>query len=279
MVDTDQIKVLLIEDDQDDYLILRDLLGESAPGGYKLDRVATFREGRDMLEKQEHDIYFVDHRLGDGEGMDLVEFARTKHFRKPVVILTGLDDPHVEQRAIKAGAADYLVKGQNFGTQLLERTIRFALERARLEEELDEARQREERLKELRSLENLSAASTTSVTGQAMGLQPLKQSVPAEFEACVEQYGAALELMLEQRAYRGVEHDVPEKMRALAERLGRMRSGPRDVIEIHSAALFAKTRIGTPQKAQVYLEEGRVLLLQLMGQLITFYRRYYPGGR
>jgi hypothetical protein len=63
--------------------------------------------------------------------------------------------------------------------------------------------------------------------------------------------------------------------------LGFMRCGPRDAIEIHTNALKLRIK-GTPaEKAQAYLEEGRILVVELMGHLVSYYRSFYttPQGR
>ena len=60
----------------------------------------------------------------------------------------------------------------------------------------------------------------------------------------------------------------------MAEELGLLKAGPRDVVEIHSTALKEKRHKVTPQKAQAYAEEGRLMALQLMGHLVSYYRNY-----
>lgn len=144
-------------------------------------------------------------------------------------------------------------------------------------EDLTERKRAEEQLKrELRSLEQLSSPAQTTVTAQMFGLTPLRESVPDTFKQMVRRYGVLMELALEQRAYR-VNHNIPEELRLLAEQLGFLKAGPRDVVEVHSRALRIKTKGITPQKAQAYAEEGRLMVLQIMGHLVSHYRTYSMG--
>jgi len=81
------------------------------------------------------------------------------------------------------------------------------------------------------------------------------------------------------RAYR-VDHRLPQTLRALAEQIGSMRAGPRDVIELHSAALREKTAGAPPRKAQAFVDEANVMVLELMGYLASHYRALSGfGGR
>ena len=148
-------------------------------------------------------------------------------------------------------------------------------ERVRAEEAEARARASAERIeqleRELRSLEQLSAPPSAAVTAQLYGAAPLRESVPDVFGELVQRYGELMDLALEQRAYR-VEHNVSERLRSLAEQVGFLRAGPRDVVEVHSTALKGKTRKMPPAKAQAYVEEGRLMVLQLMGYLVSYYR-------
>jgi hypothetical protein len=71
-----------------------------------------------------------------------------------------------------------------------------------------------------------------------------------------------------------VEHNVEEKLRGMAEKLGVLKVGPRDVIDIYSSALKLKTDTSMHGKAPAYVAEGRLMILELMGYLVSFYRNY-----
>jgi CheY-like chemotaxis protein len=117
--------------------------------------------------------------------------------------------------------------------------------------------------------------------GPAGASPSLRAASPAAFDGLVEDYGRLLHQMLDQREYR-VDHHTSEGLRALAGRFGALGAGPRDVVEVHGAAL---RRLGAGQparRAHALAEEGRLSALELMGHLVSYYRRQAlgpPDGR
>ena len=130
------LRVLVADDDEDDYILTRDLL-LSRSQKVHLDWAATYREALQAIERNEHDVYLFDYRLGEGDGLELLRQALARGCKAPIILLTGDGDWETDIQAMKAGAADYLVKGR-FDAQLLERSIRYAIERKRAQEELIE---------------------------------------------------------------------------------------------------------------------------------------------
>lgn len=130
MIDLNQIRLLLIDDDEDDYIVLRDLIGDIQGPKPKLDWVGNYSEGRAALARGEHDLYLVDYRLGEGSGLDLLREAVAAGATSPIILMTGYGDRHVDMQAMEVGAADYLVKDQITPT-LLERAIRYAIYQSR----------------------------------------------------------------------------------------------------------------------------------------------------
>ncbi|MBI3725765.1 sigma-54-dependent Fis family transcriptional regulator [bacterium] len=132
------IRVLLVDDDEDDYVLTRGLFSEIEGASYKLDWVSTLDAGAKAIARAEHDVYLVDYRLGRASGLTLIRRAQEAPRRAPFIVLSVLGDRAVDIEAMKAGAADYLVKGQ-ITPSLLERSIRYALERSareRIEEKV-----------------------------------------------------------------------------------------------------------------------------------------------
>jgi PAS domain S-box-containing protein len=154
-------------------------------------------------------------------------------------------------------------------------------ERKRAEEAEAQARASAERIeqleRELRSLEKLAAHPSAAVAAQPFGKAPLRESLPDTFNELVQRYGVLMDFALEQRAHEA-EHDISGELGSISERLGFLIAGPRDVVEIHSNALKGKTNAVTPQRAQTYVEEGRLMVLELMGYLVAFYRTYAAGA-
>lgn len=134
-MDKEQIRVLLVEDEEDDYIITRDLLSEVKGRRYNLEWISTYEKALKAMTLNEHDIYLVDYKLGKQSGLKLTSESIEKGCKTPIILLTGHGDTEVDLQAMKAGAMDYLVKGQT-DSFLFERAIRYAIERKHLEEQL-----------------------------------------------------------------------------------------------------------------------------------------------
>ncbi|HEY7553356.1 MAG TPA: hybrid sensor histidine kinase/response regulator [Candidatus Binatia bacterium] len=141
MVQTDPIRVLLIDDDEDEFVLTRHLFAESRLSRFALEWTPDYDAALDDMARDQHDVYLLDYRMGARDGLELMREALARGCTAPVVILTGHGDGEVDLAAMRAGAADYLVKGRISG-ELLERALRHAVERKRIERQL--ARQREE---------------------------------------------------------------------------------------------------------------------------------------
>lgn len=131
---------------------------------------------------------------------------------------------------------------------------------------------------EIRVLELRVAVPTAAVTAHLFGVQPLSESAPSVHRGLVDALAQLLERALEQRQYR-VSLNVSEKLRAMGDQLGFNRATARDVIDIYSAALKRKTEGVPEQKVQAFVEEGRLLTLELMGHLVAHYRLLSLGSK
>lgn len=129
------VKVLLIDDDEEDYVLTRYLFDEFKDNLYELEWINSYVVAQNAISEGVHDIYLIDYRLGSGDGLNLIRNAIADGCRAPMILLTGQGDKEVDLEAMKAGAADYLVKGQ-FEAPLLERSIRYSLQHARALERL-----------------------------------------------------------------------------------------------------------------------------------------------
>jgi diguanylate cyclase (GGDEF)-like protein/PAS domain S-box-containing protein len=139
--DRKPIRVLLVEDDEDDYVLSRDLLADSRRSQFVVDWVQTFDDALTAIARDEHDVVLVDYRLGEHDGIELLRQARNMSIGAPLILLTGQGDGDIDLLAMRAGAADYLVKGQ-IDAPLLERSIRYSLEQSRTLHALRESEER-----------------------------------------------------------------------------------------------------------------------------------------
>jgi len=149
----DKIRVLLVDDDEDDFIITRDIMGDIAGRHYLLDWVPSFEAAWEEIRQKKHDVYLVDFRLGARDGLELITRAVEQGYTAPFILLTGQSDRETDEKAMRAGAQDYLVKG-TFTPYDLERSIRYSIEHAKSLAEIQklntELEQRvEERTREL----------------------------------------------------------------------------------------------------------------------------------
>jgi serine phosphatase RsbU (regulator of sigma subunit) len=141
------ITILLIDDDEEDYLITRDLLKDIKSRRLDIQWASTFESGLALMKQNIHDVFLIDYNLGPYNGLDLVREAVKGGCTAPVIMLTGQDDEKTDFEAMEAGAVDYLIKGE-INSALLERSIRYSLERNREEEELRQSHQMEREARE-----------------------------------------------------------------------------------------------------------------------------------
>ncbi len=134
--DAPPVRVLLIDDDRDDYLITKALFQDLPHHPFQLDWVATYEAGLEAIGRASHDLYLVDFRLGARDGLQLLREAHAQFPFAPMILLTGQGEYEIDRMAIEAGAADYLEKSR-LDSVLLERSIRHALLQKRYAADLE----------------------------------------------------------------------------------------------------------------------------------------------
>jgi len=130
MTRAETIRVLLVEDDEDDFILTRGHFQELPTGRYVLDWVQTYKEALETLCQNRHDVCLVDYRLGPDDGIELLKAAKAAGCQLPVILLTGTGELSIDLAAMEAGADDYLVK-RDLEAAGLERSIRYAIQRKR----------------------------------------------------------------------------------------------------------------------------------------------------
>ena len=132
---TEPIRVLLVEDDPDDYELIRKYISQIKNSNYDFTWAPSYSTGLEKLSTSRFHLVLLDFRLGPHTGLEFLEEADRRHSTAPVVFLTGLDDFDTDVKTMRAGAADFVSKNR-LDSFLLERTIRYALERSRAAKEL-----------------------------------------------------------------------------------------------------------------------------------------------
>jgi signal transduction histidine kinase len=128
----ERINILLVEDDEDDYILTRELLREIRGVTVGLKWVSKYDEGMQSLSAGGFDVCLVDYRLGGQSGVDFIAQAISRGVDVPVILLTSQGDHSVDMAAMRAGAADFLNKAQ-INADLLERSIRYSIQQKRSE--------------------------------------------------------------------------------------------------------------------------------------------------
>ncbi|MGC3971180.1 MAG: response regulator [Pirellulales bacterium] len=127
---SDVVRVLLVDDDQDDYLLTSEQLRDAFGARLALAWEGSYEAGLQALREREFDVCLLDFRLGARTGLDLLNEAVAAHVETPIILLTGQGEREVDLQVMQAGAADYLTKDQ-LSSGVLERAIRHAQERHR----------------------------------------------------------------------------------------------------------------------------------------------------
>jgi len=130
-----RIRVLLVEDDEDDALLVRDLLAGVPEVSYEVDWVSEFDQARAAIDRPSHDVCVLDYRLGGHDGLELLRRAGDGDCPMPIVVLTGYGEHEVDERALAAGAADFLTKSGMNGPSI-DRSLRYAIRHRQILEAL-----------------------------------------------------------------------------------------------------------------------------------------------
>ncbi len=129
MVAKRSFRVLMVDDDEDDYILTRSVLGEVEGSHYDLHWISDLEGGFAGLDAAKYDIILMDYYFGGRTGVEVLREAVAEGCTTPFILLTGLGDRDVDFAAMEAGAADYLEKDA-LTPQLLERSIRYAVSAA-----------------------------------------------------------------------------------------------------------------------------------------------------
>jgi diguanylate cyclase (GGDEF)-like protein/PAS domain S-box-containing protein len=144
------LRILLVDDDEDEYVLLRGMVARLPGNGlgsvFSLDWAQSYEQALEVCTRNRYDIYLIDYHLGRYNGLDFMRSAEERGCTGPFILLTGQGSYELDLAAMQQGVSDYLLKGQ-VNEHLLERSIRYAIERNQAQEELE--RRVQERTREL----------------------------------------------------------------------------------------------------------------------------------
>lgn len=130
----DIIRVLIVDDDEEDYLIIKHLFGTMSTINCELEWVSTSDDAMRRIADKAHDAYLVDYRIDGQTGLDILRAAGAYKRPEPFILLTGIEDHEVERRSLEEAAADFLVK-KGLTSDNLAKTLYYALGRKEQEEQ------------------------------------------------------------------------------------------------------------------------------------------------
>jgi CheY-like chemotaxis protein len=278
---SDLCKILLIEDSSDNIKLIERLLLRSQDSSlaeglsFALTSADSLSQGIERLTTEKFDVVLLNLMLPDSKGINTLITIREQFSKVPIIVQTDSEDETLVVKAFQLGADGYL-HTQNLDSNFLVYEIRLAIERQEYIVKLELLQQQKQQELEFQELEQRSNLGNTSITARMFGSETLRESVPDLFEELAQTYGKLLDLALEERAYK-VEHHISDRLRTLADKLGFLKASPRDIVDIHTKTLREKNQDVRMAKAQAYISEGRLMVLELMGYLTSFYRKYYIG--
>lgn len=255
--------LLLVEDNPADADLVEELLEQAGGENYRIIRATRISDAVEKLGRSQVDVVLLDLRLPDGAGVATLRAIRAVDQRVPVVVLTGTDDEELAMSCIYAGAQDYLAKSE-IKPITLRRAIGYAITRIR-EAQL---RQMEELLLRYRAMSNHT--SQTSVTAALAGSGAIRDRYPSSFAELVQAYSRLLAEYCEQPSVR--KDRLRDGMEQLITTLGDAGAGPRDLLDVHIAALDVLAAGSPANPSSSMVIEGRLLALEMMGLLVDFYR-------
>ncbi len=254
--------LLLVEDNPADVDLVRELL-EQAGARFRVERVGLVSEATRRLRSDSVDVVLLDLQLPDATGVACVRAVREVAEDVPIVVLTGTDDEPLAIACLDAGAQDYLRKGEIHRTGLC-RSIEYAITRIReaRRREVDDTRERYQAMS--------SETIATSVTGAIAGTGSVRRRYPNAFRQIASDYGVLLEDYPRRPAC--ARAGPREEIERIVTRLGDAGGGPRDLMDVHIAALDAAAARCSNERARSLSLEGRLLALETMGMLVDYYR-------
>ncbi|MEI7849111.1 MAG: response regulator [Chloroflexota bacterium] len=275
---------------------------------YEVFTANTVADALEIVKNNEIAVIITDQRMPDMQGVDFLMAAKSIQPNSLSVLLSGYSDVQALVRAlniktvrgfipkpwdneflmdiVKDAAKEYRVVFKNSSlmetysqaiSELQLQLVDFKkiIENISLGVNLEVGSQewRDQQDIETNSVKNLYLVTDKELSASMLGLLPLRETNKEKFESLKLEYMNCLEKSLEQRLY-DIKFPIASVLKTMANEFGFLRAGPRDVIEVHHAALMASFEKHPLPRRQVYITVSRLLVLELMGNLVQYYRSY-----
>lgn len=258
----------------------------------------------DIISRERIAVILTDQRMPDISGVQLLERARDIRPETLGILISGYTDVSALIDALNLGnVRGFLPKPWDIHQlrRQLEQAVRDYqagfLEREVLRNTAEAVTKAQEQVAELRrALDEIASGhgealfaqwERTRVQAQSESVNafnhpfyhgprselPISQYDPEMFNGLVAAYADLLDQAVEQRFFEGPSR-VPDHLRTLSERLGTCWAGPRDAVEVHTTALKRRIAAAPAARVTIYVEEARLLLPELLGNLVVFYRSW-----
>ncbi|MGF1450001.1 MAG: response regulator [Opitutales bacterium] len=271
----DTIQVLLVEDNPGDVALLDNFLSDFGEPGFHFFARPSLRDAYRALENGAYALVLLDLNLPDAAGLEGLSRLRDDHPDLPVLVLTGMEDDDLAQRAILMGAYDFLNK-ETINAETLEQALRYTLRRSGLIRAAQSIQHDQLSAKELDAFQELRPNSDLSVTRASLGVEHLRERSPEVFAELAADYRVLLNKALEMQRLR-IDFDMARAVQKLVDRLGHLQAGARDLIDLHTEVLREELIDANPRRSQAVTTEGRFLMIRALGVLVNFYRLRATG--
>ena len=246
------------------------------------------KEALSLAIRHDFALILMDVQMPIMDGFETAELLmaneKTRHI--PIIFITALSKEEKDVwKGYETGAVDYIFKPVE--PAILKSKIRIFLEiyeKKEIENKYSKLKRSHDELKsvfkaqdeqEQKTLDQLSRKSKTSVSEKMHGGGPLNEVDPEFFNSVVADFKVLIEKAIEAQVFK-VDHDPSAKLTDTAEELGAYRAGPRDILKIYlTATEYLSNESETDEKKHTINNEAKLLMIELMGDLLSFYRAGY----
>lgn len=255
---------VLVVDDEDSAADNEQFILEK--NGFQVSVAASAEAAFRFLLKTIPDLILLDVVLPDIPGTEFCKAIKldNRYSAIPVVLVSGLRISEEERNlGLSYGAYDYITRP--FRNDDLVSRLRTALTKAQEREDVAASH------REMMTFHTLSRRDTNE-TAMLYNAVPLKTQYPESFQNILKEYDDILSDAIEERFFKVQQH-LHEKLNHLSDNLGFLKAGAKDIIDIHRQCISVRFNKSNLKEQKVILEESRLLLIELMGNLINYYRR------